>query len=391
MSQISLSPYNKIALVLGGGAIKAGAFHLGVALALRKHGFSFQTGLNISGSKLVQKPYEISIYVGSSAGAFIISLMSAGYSFESILDTFLGKSSTFQKLNYKKIFHFRREHLLTQSKGLKERLELLFRKEWKEFFCFKGLQWNAMFSTSGIETYLREHILPSNRFQDYLPELYISATQLNTAKKIVFGKRQLIPSEVECEYEIQADISHACAASMALPFIFYPYAMAGQDQNIYHYVDAEVKEPLSPHIALDAGADLVIASYIHHPLKSELDFLIKKGLPAILVQSFYISMEQKIRKQIQIQRDHQKAISEVLNYCKKQGISKKDQNEIEEILEKRLQTRLNTRIIEIHPESLDQQVFLSRHFSLSPKKLAQVVDCGFQAAQRILAQYRLDG
>src|SRR6185503_9549438 len=155
MSQISLSPYNKIALVLGGGAIKAGAFHLGVALALRKHGFSFQTGLNVSGSKLVKKPYEVSIYVGSSAGAFIISLMSAGYSFESILDTFLGKSSTFQKLNYKKIFHLRQKHLLTHSKGLKERLELLFRKEWKEFFSFKGLNWNAMFSTSGIESYLR--------------------------------------------------------------------------------------------------------------------------------------------------------------------------------------------------------------------------------------------
>src|SRR5580698_9986759 len=43
--RISLGPKKKIAFVCSGGATKAGAFHLGVALALQEQGFKFYGGL----------------------------------------------------------------------------------------------------------------------------------------------------------------------------------------------------------------------------------------------------------------------------------------------------------------------------------------------------------
>ena len=43
--RIQIGPKRKIAFVCSGGASKAGAFHLGVALALQEQGFKFYGGL----------------------------------------------------------------------------------------------------------------------------------------------------------------------------------------------------------------------------------------------------------------------------------------------------------------------------------------------------------
>ncbi|RYZ63731.1 MAG: hypothetical protein EOP09_17180, partial [Proteobacteria bacterium] len=82
----------KIGFVCSGGAIKAGAFHLGVALALRSRGFKFGHGMTKAGEPpRVFDPMEISCYVGSSAGSVITSYLAAGYSMENIFNSFVGK------------------------------------------------------------------------------------------------------------------------------------------------------------------------------------------------------------------------------------------------------------------------------------------------------------
>src|SRR5690606_13459383 len=80
----------KIGLVLSGGGIKAAAFHIGVCLALKEKGFKF-----VGGSKeLVRQsfpedaPLAIRTYVGSSAGAFVSSILAAGYDVESLINAF---------------------------------------------------------------------------------------------------------------------------------------------------------------------------------------------------------------------------------------------------------------------------------------------------------------
>src|ERR1700677_4127569 len=80
---IKIGPKRKIAFVCSGGAAKAGAFHLGVALALQEQGFKFYGGkAPVSGAPRSPGPMEISTFVGSSAGSIISSYLAAGYSLD---------------------------------------------------------------------------------------------------------------------------------------------------------------------------------------------------------------------------------------------------------------------------------------------------------------------
>ena len=89
--RVKISKKSKVAFVCSGGAVKAGAFHLGVALALQEKGFRFVGGFKDNQSVVLTNASgrEISIYVGSSAGSIISTYLCAGYSLEQIFDTFL--------------------------------------------------------------------------------------------------------------------------------------------------------------------------------------------------------------------------------------------------------------------------------------------------------------
>src|SRR4051812_47327353 len=92
--RIQIGPKRKIALVCSGGAAKAGAFHLGVALALQEQGFKFYGGtMPVTGTPRQPEPMEISTYVGSSAGSIISSYLAAGYSLDNIFNSFLSRDS----------------------------------------------------------------------------------------------------------------------------------------------------------------------------------------------------------------------------------------------------------------------------------------------------------
>src|SRR3954470_6145960 len=91
--RIQIGPKRKIAFICSGGATKAGAFHLGVALALQEQGFKFYGGLNPPPGQTPRtpEPMEISTYVGSSAGSIISAYLAAGYSLDNIVNSFLGR------------------------------------------------------------------------------------------------------------------------------------------------------------------------------------------------------------------------------------------------------------------------------------------------------------
>src|SRR5215213_93649 len=100
--KIQIGPRRKIALVCSGGATKAGAFHIGVALALQEYGFKFYGGLGEQGGKpKLPEKMEISTYVGSSAGSLISSYLAAGYSLENIASAFLNERPVSPSINWK--------------------------------------------------------------------------------------------------------------------------------------------------------------------------------------------------------------------------------------------------------------------------------------------------
>src|ERR1700761_789574 len=92
IERIKIGPKKKIAFVCSGGAAKAGAFHLGVALALQEQGFRFYGGLSTpSSTPPPPGPMDISTYVGSSAGSIISAYLAAGYSLENIFNSFMSR------------------------------------------------------------------------------------------------------------------------------------------------------------------------------------------------------------------------------------------------------------------------------------------------------------
>jgi predicted acylesterase/phospholipase RssA len=408
VERIKIGPKRKIAFVCSGGAAKAGAFHLGVALALQEQGFKFYGGQTpSSGAPRTPDPMEISTYVGSSAGSIITSFLAAGYSLDNIFNSFLDRQPEdpidpadispriLPRLTYQKMFKIRpvlgREQL-AQLMFFRKIFTSLMNGNWEALLQFKWLKATGLFSTVGIEQYMREEVMPSNKFDDYLADLFIVATQLNHSRKVVFGKHRYDPPahDLNCQYENRVEISRACAASTSLPPVFSPYSIEhGPGEGPVWYIDGEIRDTLSSHVALDAGADLVIASYSHQPLhySKEIGSLTEHGLSAIVTQSIFLLIEQKIKNHIHNKEIQRNAIVSVSQYCKDSGVSEAHRRRICEILEAELHHRMDVDTIYIHPSPTDAQFFFGENFTLAPKIMTETVRSGFRAAIDVLRKY----
>ncbi len=407
--KIQIGSKRKIAFVCSGGASKAGAFHLGVALALQEQGFKFYGGLNPkSGPIQSPRPMEISTYVGSSAGSIIASYLAAGYSLDNIFNSFLTKKTpltdpadmtpkVLPRLTYPTMLKIRpglAGEQLRQVAYLKKIVSNLFDGKWEDVLQLRWLKTTGFFTTAGIEQFFREEVLPSNSFHDYIADLFIVATQLNHSRKVVFGKYSYQPPahDLSCQYDNDVVISQACAASAALPPLYAPYPVKNRNGTPIHYIDGEIRDTLSTHVAVDAGADLVIASYTHQPyhFMKEIGSLTEYGLAPIVVQSIFLLVEQKINNTIHNNDVQRNAINAVSRYCKEQALTEEHRRRICEILEKELHHRSDVDTIYIHPSPTDAQVFFGDNFSLSPKKLSEYVKSGFRAAIEVLSKYRFE-
>ena len=405
--KIRIGPKKKIAFVCSGGATKAGAFHLGVALALQEQGFKFYGGLPTPGQPILPPgPMEISAYVGSSAGSMIASFLAAGYSLDNIFNSFTGREPDnprdayprrLERMTYPKMFRVRPE-LAREQLGeffkLRKIVGGLLQGDFDSLFQLKWLKATGLFSTAGIEEYIREEVMPSNRFEDYPADLFIVATQLNHSRKVVFGKYayQPPPHDLTCKYDNSVSISDAVASSTALPFVFAPWTISHPEGGPITYIDGEIRETLSTHVAVDSGADLVISSYTHQPYHySRLTgSLTEYGLPAILIQTIYLIVEQKINNHIHNKQIQRNAIRAVDRYCREEGLTDSQRLRILGILEQELHHRMEVDSIYIHPEPNDSKAFFGEHFSLSANKLEEIVKSGFRAAINVLRRYEFE-
>ena len=75
-----------------------------------------------------------------------------------------------------------------------------------------GFKINGLFTTKGIERYLRTHVLKENSFGSLGVDLYIVATQLNHSRKVVFGNFPETYKDKTIKYGNFATISEAVAA-----------------------------------------------------------------------------------------------------------------------------------------------------------------------------------
>ncbi|MFS6711988.1 hypothetical protein, partial [Staphylococcus aureus] len=88
-------------------------------------------------------------------------------------------------------------------------ISLIAKDSYEGLFKWKWLKRSGIFSTAGIERYMREDVLPSNDFQSLEPDLFLVATQLNHSRKVVFGKYRFTSEDKTVSYLNDTPISEA--------------------------------------------------------------------------------------------------------------------------------------------------------------------------------------
>jgi predicted acylesterase/phospholipase RssA len=399
-----LGEKKKLALVLSGGGIKAAAFHLGVCLALREKGFIFAGGntdevnLKYSDDRLTFK-----IYVGSSAGAIISTFLASGKSVEAIIDAFeRGSSSDIHKFTKRKqsenrlkpityfdMFALNGGNFVNYVPNILRRRSIV--TGGLEALIKNGFKINGLFTTRGIEKYFRNQVLTDNQFSSLGVDLYVVGTQLNHSRKVIFGNFPKSFKSKTIKYVNYATISDAVAASASLPPVFAPYGIRNQAGQEIFFFDGEIRETLSTHVAVDAGADLVVSSYSVQPYHYTpiMGSLHNYGIPLIVNQALYQVIEQKIAKHIEHEQQITAIMSAVDGYFRQQNLPSEHRDKLLEILAKRVNYKPNTDYIYIHPSPQDHEMFFVDHFSLNPKILGRIVNIGFRAALQVLRKLNI--
>lgn len=380
----------KIALVLSGGVVKAAAWHLGVTLALEELGFSLKSNKNSSPSQdLNQKSLEIGTYVGSSAGAMICVFLAAGYTPQDVIHATLGiKGSKLKGISYKDMFYIKRPDLKAPRGGLYYNLDglpILLRNLIRPVVSIPGF-----FSTEGVRQYLLHNVIEKDTFEDFAADLFIVATQLDHSRKVIFSKYNYPnPSHDSTSvYYTGTNVSHAAAASMSVPPFYCPYPIKNLHTNgIDYYIDGEIRETLSTHVAEDNGCEVIISSWTHTPyhFHDEVGSLINYGLPSIAIQSIYLMIQKKI---VASRAERAKAIDiidTVNDYMKMEKFSQTHRREIMAILQRKLNINPKVKLIDIYPNHHDYKLFFANSFSLNSKVSAHAVEAGYKRTMQILS------
>ncbi len=355
--------------------MKAAAFHVGVVLALQAKGFRFRGGLKKDSSDSPPTNgggnRDIQVYVGSSAGSLVTTYMAQGKHLDDLVNSFRSKPDTdaIPGLKYWELMSPR-----IRSAGDWLSLDnFLIRMFFKRTF-------QSPFSTEGILKYLRNHIIVSDNFSELGVDLYVVTTELNRPRKVIFGPKVLTPSQLYLEYRNDVCISDACAASMSLPPLYHPYTIQ-IDGEARDFFDGEIREPLSSHVALESGCDLIICSYTHQPvhiLQSKKS-LRDRGVQDIVLQGIYQSIEQKIRSSRQ-HRDREKGLVDATSkFFKENELGDALRDKFIGILEDRMTYKSHVDYIYIHPKAADFETFAESHFSLKRHKTERIVKRGYIA------------
>jgi predicted acylesterase/phospholipase RssA len=234
---------SKTALVLGGGGFTGGVYEIGALRALDL----------LTVNRTVN---DFDVYVGTSAGAFVAAMTANGVTPEEMMRVVNHQRPTpFPDADLGNLLRPNIAGFARSAIGLPLRTAGLLRSMIGQLGQVSAMDLvlaladglpSGAYTGSGIERYLQTVLSDPERSDDFrllAAELYLTATDLDTCERIVFG----------AEGWDDVPISTAVRASTALPMVYAPVKV--RDREL---VDGGIVSTTNLDIAVNAGAKFIV-------------------------------------------------------------------------------------------------------------------------------------
>jgi NTE family protein len=299
---------SKTALVLGGGGFTGGVYEIGALRALDL--LAVNSTVN-----------NFDVYVGTSAGSFVATMLANGVTPEEMMQTINEREpSEFDDLDLSKVLKFNYAGFLQKAAVLPLRTAELLRKlvQMGEFSAIDigvGMAEAlpaGLYSGGGIADYVERSLDEAGRINDFRlldKELYLTATDLDTCERLVFGE----PGWDD------VPISKAVECSTALPIVYKPVDLKGRQ-----LVDGGIRSTTNVDIAVEKGAKFILVVNPLVPYVNDFEQTIPTvfgtrvrrvadmGLPAIANQAFRLLAHARLHQAVEMWQEKYPGVDIVL-------------------------------------------------------------------------------
>ena len=286
---------SKTALVLGGGGFTGGVYEIGALRALDL--LAVNSTVN-----------DFDVYVGTSAGSFVASMLANGVTPDEMMQVLNERvPSELEDLDLDKVLKPNYLGFVSKAVQLPLRTVELVRSlarfgEVSAIDVGVGLAEalpSGLYSGDGIDDYIAGVLNDGGRSNDFRlldAELYLTATDLDTTERIVFGEPgwQDVP------------ISKAVQCSTTLPIVYKPVDLKGRQ-----LVDGSIRSTTNVDIAVEKGAKFIIVVNPLVPYVNDFERTIPTvfgtrvrrvsdmGMPAIANQTFRLIAHDRLHQAVE--------------------------------------------------------------------------------------------